>query len=87
MADPAPIPPSTDHLDNERALALAANAMERAALMIGLPLSVGLDGQNVAEGSAFEATQALERFLKVIQLQREMEVQARPWSVSQVVRG
>ena len=87
MPDPQPIPPSTVYVDPVTMVALAQAAAVKAMEQVGKPLSIGLDGMSLNYGSAAEAIQTAQRYLDLLEAQRKLEVQAVPWSHSQVVRG
>lgn len=87
MATPQPIPPETGYVDPATMVTLAQAAAVKAMEQVGKPLSVGLDGMSLNYGSAAEAIQTAQRYLDLLEAQRKLEVQAAPWSLSQVVRG
>lgn len=87
MSAPTPISPSATHTDPEQVINAVNVAVLRALEVVGLPLSISLDGQSVAEGSAAEAIMTADRYQDLLIKQRTMQNQARPFGIGQVVRG
>jgi hypothetical protein len=83
MAAPATVTPLTDPAALTR---MAEAAMANALAQVGKPLSVSVAGRTVDYGSAAEAMQAAEAFMKFRKTQLELAALENPFTVTQVVR-